>query len=223
MIILKCNKESKYSASAKEITLDILLKEYASLRAESANCDNTQMHIATIAFTFLAASFTITSSFSEEPASSFLAYCAFPCISMFFCLLWMDQIYRRIRFGTYLRRTENKVYSLIQNDETAPFRIMEFEHWISRLDEKKCLLLRPRYMYGCIMCGACLVFPILIPISRKLLFSDSISAWCFYKNNSTLAFAMLFIAIVYYIYLILLIFRIASLPHEATLMRITRS
>lgn len=205
--------------SDNEIKLNVMMQEYCSLRQEATQCDNTQMTIAGTAFTFFAAliAITVENTIISEQAVSLLAYLAFPCIIMFFCLLWIDQLYRRIRFGTYLRRAEKKILFLIKviNDDKKSIKPIDYEQWISSLDDDKFFLLRTRYIYGYILSGCCIVVPISIPILRNCLFPSGITFFLFYSNHLILFVIFETITIIYYFFLILFIIRLYGLPKKA--------
>lgn len=207
-------------SSIIQMQLDALLREYESLRQEATHCDSTQMSLATSAFGFLTACFTLSGIFARSPTDSFLVYCVLPCFSMFFGLLWIDQLFRRIRFGTYMRRTENKIDLLIPKLESngTPVRILEFERWISELDDNLPLLRRPRFIYGFILTGTWLIVPVLIPICSQLfLFSEIVSYFSFFDQHPCVSIVMSAVGCIYYFYLTVLIYRIYTFPKESNL------
>jgi len=203
-----------------QMQLDTLLREYESLRQEATHCDSTQMSLATSAFGFLTACFTLSGIFAKSPTDSFLVYCVLPCLSMFFGLLWIDQLFRRIRFGTYMRRTENKIDLLIPELKSngTPVRILEFERWISELDDNLPLFRRPRFIYGFILTGTWLITPVLIPIcSQFFLFSEIMPYFSFFDLHPCVSIVMFTVGCIYYFYLIVLTYRIYTFPKESNL------
>ncbi len=217
---MKPSKTTDSFDSVAQVQLDVLMREYESLRQESTHCDSTQMSLATTVFGFLAAVFALTQLFEKKQSTAdFLFYAVLPCFAMFFGLLWVDQLYRRVRFGTYLRRTENKIRMLLpdlcSNSVSVP--VCEFEHWISALDDHKPFLKRPRFAYGCVLAGTWFLTPILIPASRLLLFSNATFPFSYYWSHKIVMILVFAVFLVYYYYLILLIRRINTFSQEAAL------
>lgn len=197
----------------KSLELQVLLAEYNSLRDEAKNCDTVQMLVATICMTVIGALFSANIFFKTPETQSRLAllylfWCLIPWIIMFFGIIWIDQLYRRMRFGAYLYSLEVKINKLFVGEPR-----MNWEHWIVSI-EKNDSFFKPSHLYGYIISGSWIFMPFLIFSLANSIFS----LWkigydeCLSDIKFTLLFGVTILALIIYVrFYILFIYAIYEL------------
>lgn len=204
--------------------LQALLTEYSCLRAEAQHEDTHQIQLVTLTFTVLGVAVTAAATFGKEFLTSlnkemclFLFIIVLPFLFMFMGLIWIDLIYRRVRFGIYTIKLENKINRLLQVE--AGNEAMEWEHWIKRLDNERKIdgisnffnltsLFRGYVISGCWLSAPLLIIWLYFiftgnPISEE--FKEIYQISC---NNCLLSIVTIFVYIVYYFLFIKYIKRI---------------
>lgn len=149
----------------RQETLQALLTEYSCLREEAQHDDTHQIQLVTIVFSTLAALIGVPAVFDTKiprDLNLFLFFVVLPCLVMFMGLLWIDLIYRRTRFGCYTKILENKINALLRNNKEDELSIMEWEHWIQRLEDGTGFFNVTRFFRGYIVSGSWLISPILV-------------------------------------------------------------
>lgn len=213
------------NASKESLCLQALLEEYSSLRQEASQLETNMLTLATTALSLLAAIITAAASIRiidvPEEFIAFFYYSMLPCICMFFGVSWVNLLYRRSRFGQYLKNQENKINYLLEAD------MIEWEHWISYLDitSKNSLtgyihnFLRANYIYGYLICGGWILLPIILPLSSTFtLINFTLNVFKYFSSQKILGIIMIILYIIYYIFILKLIFRCAKLPiHEVNI------
>ncbi|MBQ9347218.1 MAG: hypothetical protein IJT94_07765 [Oscillibacter sp.] len=209
--------------STTQMQVDVLMREYCALRDECRDTATTQIPLSTFLCAIIAACITICTILppAYTDAVPYLLYFLFPSAAMFCGFLWMDQIYRHIRFASYLMRIEYKMRLLVPDIQIPgsrnTVRVLEFEHWIGSLDKEKPPLLKHGQMYGCVSSGVCLILPPLIIGSKNFFLPDIVTFLEFWRANPVLCSLGILWAVVYYTYVLLMIYRILGLHSEADL------
>ncbi len=220
------SKETEQINLHKE-RLQALLTEYSCLRAEAQHEDTHQIQLVALTFTMLGVAVTATATCSEEfltllskEICLFLFIIVFPFLIMFMGLIWIDLIYRRVRFGVYTIKLENKINRLLRVE--AGNEAMEWEHWIKKLDNGRKIdgisnfFNLTGFFRGYVISGCWLSAPLLIiwlyfiftgyPLLEELKEIYQISC-----NNRPLSAVTIFVYAVYYFLFMKYIKRITDL------------
>lgn len=205
-----------------QATLQTLLTEYSCLREEAQHDDSHQIQLVTITFSTLAALISAPAIFGSKLSrdlGAFLSFVVLPCLVMFMGLLWIDLIYRRTRFGCYTKILEGKINALLRNNKEDEPSIMEWEHWIQRLEDGTGFFNVTRFFRGYIVSGSWLISPILVMgayiiLDKDPLFKTIIDIWhlcCVYWPVSIF---MALIYLVYYGFFIIYLKKIIEFPNK---------
>ncbi len=169
---------NKQSDTQKEI--DILLSEFAVLRAESSSLAHSEDSLITTTFSFIAAIIGLNFFFGEgaqenllnttiqisEDSSKCMILCVCPLLVMFFGCMWMNILYRRIRFGAYLYLIEMDINKYVSQNSLKVY----WEHWIIGIECGRGFFRKTSHFYGYIVFGTWLIAPILLYFSAFSLF-----------------------------------------------------
>lgn len=180
---MNTNFESKLD-TAKE--LDVLLAEFEALRAESSSLSQSESSLITTTFSFIAAIIGLNFFFGadaqggyasatiqiSEESSQCMVLCICPLLVMFFGCMWMNILYRRIRFGAYLYLIETDINKYVSQNSLKIY----WEHWIIGIEQGRGFFKRTSQFYGYIVFGTWLFAPILLYIFAFSLFPQWKSA-----------------------------------------------
>jgi len=233
-LILKIYKKDCPHPKSEKITqkdlhqeaFQALITEYTCLREEAQHDDTHQIQLVTVTFSTLIALVSAAAAFHDiipNRVILFMSFMALPCLTMFMGLLWIDLIYRRSRFAAYTKVLENKINNLISgrrpSKDPAAERVVDWEHWIQRLEDGTGFFNVTRFYRGYIVSGSWLAAPFLImgsyflladqPLSTEL---ERIRGLC--RTHWFPALFMLAVYIVYYVFFLKLLNRIRKFPGE---------
>lgn len=207
-------------------TFQALLTEYSCLREEAQHDDTHQIQLVTVTFSTLITLVSAAAAFHDaipHRVTLFLSFIALPCLTMFMGLLWIDLIYRRTRFGAYTKVLENKINNVLSGKRPsvspAEERVLDWEHWIQRLEDDKGFFNVTRFFRGYIVSGSWLVAPLLIMGSYFLLADQPLSIeWARVKGLCRTywfpALLMAAVYLVYYVFFLKFLLRIKHFPKE---------
>lgn len=207
-------------------TLQALLAEYTCLREEAQHDDTHQIQLVTITFSTLVALVSAAAAFHDIiplRVVRFLSFVALPCLTMFMGLLWIDLIYRRTRFGAYTKVLENKINHVLSaqppSSGPAERRVMDWEHWIQRLEDDKGFFNVTRFFRGYIVSGSWMLAPLLIMASYFLLSGQPFGeewkrVWESGLRHLPVPLFMAVIAVIYYVFFLKFLIRIKRFPSE---------
>jgi len=207
-----------------EEAFQALITEYTCLREEAQHDDTHQIQLVTVTFSTLVALVSAAAAFHDvipHRVTLFLSFMALPCLTMFMGLLWIDLIYRRTRFAAYTKLLENKINNLIcmkrPFEGPAAERVVDWEHWIQRMEDGTGFFNVTRFYRGYIVSGSWLVAPFLIMGSYFLLSDQPLSAelkrirgLC--RAHWPLTLFMLAVYVIYYVFFFKLLERIRKFP-----------
>lgn len=139
--------------------IEIILTEYVALRSEAQIIDNIAIAIASLNFTLIGVIVTLVlrEQMDNIKLMQSTFYFIIPCVSMFFGLLWIDQIFRRIRFAAYFNHLEIKINSLSNGRNDS----MDWERWVKRRYRNRKFLKKTHQYYGYFVLGSNLLLPII--------------------------------------------------------------
>lgn len=152
----------------KNQAVQAMLTEYTALRAEAQMFDSIAIAIATLNFTLLGVIVTLVLKESEASVKlmQWTFYFIIPCLSMFFGLLWVDQLFRRARFGAYFSYLEEKINAVTNEIRDR----MEWERWNKKRYVKKTFLFKTNQYYGYFVLGSNLALPLVsVGLGRYVL------------------------------------------------------
>lgn len=150
-----------------EQLLSVLMMEYNALRTESREKQKAQFTIISLIVSSISIVFGLTANLEPNAAEvslPILYYALLPCTTMFFGILWLDQVYRQVMIGTYIVQIEKKVNSLF-HDLNLPSDLsypMNWEQWLSKRRPTHEFWKKPNYYYTYICSGTFTLLPIVI-------------------------------------------------------------
>lgn len=202
-----------------EKNIDVLLAEYAALKAEETESERAQMQIATALFSFIAAIVGLNFFFQksksipvETSKYMILGFC--PLLIFFFGCLWMYQLYCQMRFGAYIYHLEADINKYCAENEQKIY----FEHWIALQDEGKSFFKRTSRLYGYITLGTWIASPWLLLIFAKGFFPDW-GIFAFYNSEWLLTGFLIIVTGVYYYVQFVYVKTILNLKSEKNLQK----
>ena len=156
--------------------LEILLTEFTAIRTESTYLQQSEASMTTVTFSFIAAILSLNFFFGNDsnnlstsdhiPQCIILILC--PLLIMFFGCMWMDLLYRRIRYGAYLYLVESDINNYIKTKELNIY----FEHWIVEQQKDWGFFRKTSRFYGYVVFGTWIIAPVLLYPFSGLLFPD---------------------------------------------------
>lgn len=191
--------------------IETLLAEFTALRTETTYLQQSESSMSAMTFSFIAAILGLNYFLSNSNASDtthsskciILVLC--PILLMFFGCLWMDLLFRRIRYGAYLYLLEVDINRLVGSDEQKIY----FEHWIIGRELGKRFFRKTSRFYGYIVFGTMLIVPVLLYLFADLMFPSwklLSPEWGILNLAKNHIFWCIFLALVYLIYILIMLF-----------------
>lgn len=110
--------------------IDIMMKEYETLRQESMDSINNRSHIVSFGLAsigILAAGFFSSETALGLPFSVCLVFSyAIPAVSILVLYIWLGEVERMMRAGSYLRELEARINKLIDRPDPT----LQWEQWL---------------------------------------------------------------------------------------------
>ncbi len=149
-----------------EQVLNVIMKEYEMLRAESQEKQKTQFTMISLIVSAISIVFGLTANLESSAAKISLPILyrfLLPCTIMFFGILWLDQMYRQVMIGVYTAQIENKINSLLKADiPDGMSSIIGWEQWLSARRPTEKFWGKTNYYYAYIGLGTLSVLPIVV-------------------------------------------------------------
>ena len=155
-----------------EIKIDytsLVMTEYKELRQEVRNSFQIQNSLIALDASIsgiligLGMSIFLNGNYGEKYyyAISFLFCAIMPAVSMFLGIIWLDQVYRQVKLGAYIRNLENIVNRNVNAQNDDNINVLNWEHWVAQENQGKPLLLRTNYYYYFFCMAVFLLCPII--------------------------------------------------------------
>ena len=191
--------------------IETLLTEFTALRTETTYLQQSEASMSTMTFSFIAAILGLNyllSNGNESDTTHFsqciiLVLC--PILLMFFGCLWMDLLFRRIRYGAYLYLLEADINRLVDSDEQKIY----FEHWIIGRELGRSFFRKTSRFYGYVVFGTMLIVPVLLYLFADLTFPSwklLSPEWDILNLAKEHILWCIFLLLVYIIYIIIMCF-----------------
>ena len=109
-----------------------ILTEYVELRAEIRNSMQLQYTLLSLFITAMGIVFALIFKSNEDSIVNAIimqsvGLCMIPGISAFCGAIWLDQVYRQIRIGSYIYKIEERINILLGSDKNG-FPALYWEH-----------------------------------------------------------------------------------------------
>lgn len=171
----------------QKFLIDTKLAEYRELRAEIRGSMQLQWTILAVFISLFGVVFSLIFKVDSDDLNkvylqiNFIGACFLPGISALCGVLWLDQILRQIRVGTYVYFIEEEVSRIIGTDSTRQTSL-NWEHSVKRdnMDSRSSRLKRffnPNLFYYYIGLGMFIVFPILSWILTFHIVGFHLNCW----------------------------------------------
>ena len=203
-------------------SMEALLAEFTALRAESSALAQSEDSLATTIFSFIAAVIGLNFLFSGQEQANIhssqvmvLGLC--PLIIMFFGCMWMNILYRRIRYGVYLYLLEVDINKCIVGKKKKIY----WEHWLIAIESDRKFFTRTSRFWGYIIFGSWLSMPVLLYVFAAVLF-PTWDICAFLIENIVWTCIIGITAIVYYIIMICFCREILCLRNPKKLTQLNR-
>lgn len=108
----------------KKMTVDSMLIEYGELRSEIRGCMQLQCTLLTLFVTAIGIVFALLfktdgNDITDGMTIQSVGVCLIPGISAFCGVLWLDQVFRQVRIGSYIYELEERVNRILKTQSTV--------------------------------------------------------------------------------------------------------
>lgn len=166
-----------------EMQLNAVLKEYEELRTELRIAFQHQNTMIALIASTLGVLFTvslniyISDSFEETHYPLLLALygAIIPGVIAFLGILWLDQIYRQVKLGTYVSTIERKVNKALGMEGSAEKAAMYWEQWVYNQTKGKSFFLKVNHYQYYYCMGLFALAPIMPAVFSLMLTNKTIT------------------------------------------------
>lgn len=184
-----------------------ILTEYVELRAEIRNSMQLQYTLLSLFITAMGIVFALIFKSNEDSIVNAIimqsvGLCMIPGISAFCGAIWLDQVYRQIRIGSYIYKIEERINILLGSDKNG-FPALYWEHCVNSENTNisrvrlKINYLNPNFIYYYIGLMVFICIPIVSWILVYYQNGISINIWSILGISFTICYVFLAVFIVW--------------------------
>ena len=184
-----------------------ILTEYVELRAEIRNSMQLQYTLLSLFITAMGIVFALIFKSNEDSIVNAIimqsvGLCMIPGISAFCGAIWLDQVYRQIRIGSYIYKIEERINYILGSDKNG-FPALYWEHCVNSENTNisrvrlKINYLNPNFIYYYIGLMVFICIPIVSWILVYYQNGISINIWSILGISFTICYVFLAVFIVW--------------------------
>lgn len=184
-----------------------ILTEYVELRAEIRNSMQLQYTLLSLFITAMGIVFALIFKSNEDSVVNVIVMqsvglCMIPGISAFCGAIWLDQVYRQIRIGSYIYKIEERINILLGSDKNG-FPALYWEHCVNSENTNisrarlKINYLNPNFIYYYIGLMVFICIPIVLWILVYYQNGISINIWTILGISFTICYVFFAVFIVW--------------------------
>lgn len=191
----------------ESMLVESILTEYVELRAEIRNSMQLQYTLLSLFITAMGIVFALIFKSNEDSIVNAIimqsvGLCMIPGISAFCGAIWLDQVYRQIRIGSYIYKIEERINILLGSDKNG-FPALYWEHCVNSENTNisrvrlKINYLNPNFIYYYIGLMVFICIPIVSWILVYYQNGISINIWSILGISFTICYVFLAVFIVW--------------------------